>query len=92
VTNKPKHLLFTGVVVTFIFNIMKCKLKTKEISLKKLKFLLRLKKKKGLRIKISSKTCFVLLAYYFSSHGHHTHWQEYGVHIISSGVVDKVGW
>jgi hypothetical protein len=30
-TNKPKHLLFTGVVVTFIVNITKCKPKTKEI-------------------------------------------------------------
>lgn len=38
-------------------------------------------------IKISSKTCFALLAYYFSSHGHNTHKQEY---FISSGVVDKI--
>jgi len=30
-TNKPEHLLFIGVVVTFIVNIMKCKPKTKEI-------------------------------------------------------------
>jgi len=89
-TNKPKHLLFTGGVVTFIVDITKCKPKTKEIIMlmfKKIEVPFKTEKKKGLRIKISSKTCFALLAYYFSSHGHHTHKQEY---FISSGVLDKI--
>jgi hypothetical protein len=89
-TNKPKHLLFTGVVVTFIVSITKCKPKTKKIMMlkfKKIEVSFKTDKKKGLTIKISSKTCFALLAYYFSSHGHHTHKQEY---FISCGVLDRI--
>lgn len=68
-TNKPKHLLFIGVVVTFIANSTKYKPKTKEIIMlkfKKIEIPFKTEKKKYGLIKISSKTCFALLSHYLS--------------------------